>query len=244
MIATMQKAGVFSSLPTNGEGSLFLPCPESCRLLLVLPGASGISGGPGYSSLAGWFWLRSYNVLLLPPPGSRGESGEYDMARWLDKSSSIVESLRSDREIRAINAIGTCAGGAIAAHLLNRNSCANSAKALALFETPLRWSAAHMTEFENHSFEAGIRPSATCYTDLLHLADALTHGNDASLFAHGKDLKMPFTADDLAEVKQVLSGHRIVTIEHAGHSLLKRGPCRSLLTFCEAALNHFELYGN
>ena len=48
----------------------------SSRLLLIFPGASGIGAAPGYKSLASWFWLHAYNVLLCPPPGSDGIEGK------------------------------------------------------------------------------------------------------------------------------------------------------------------------
>jgi hypothetical protein len=216
----------------------------SSRLLLIFPGASGIGATPGYKSLASWFWLHSYNVLLCLPPGSDGMEGEYDMMAWLENSIREMCAFRDGKEIREIQAIGACAGGAVAAHLLRSDSCGHIGKALALFETPLRWSPPHLSEFRIHAVETGIRPSERCYADVLHLADALDDNGLGCLFGHGDDLRIPFTSDDLADVKRVVPNHRIVSIERANHGLLKRGPSRSLLKFCEAADHHFQTHAN
>ena len=163
---------------------------------------------------------------------------------WLENGIREMCAFRSGKEILEIHAIGACAGGAVAAHFLRSDSCGNIGKALALFETPLRWSPPHLSEFRTHAVETGIRPSANCYADLLHLSDALVGDGQGCLFGHGDDLRMPFTSDDLADVKRIVPSHRIVTIEQANHGLLKRGPCRSLLKFCEAADRHFQTHAN
>lgn len=216
----------------------------SSRLLTIFPGASGIGVAPGYKSLAGWFWLHGYNVLLCHPPGSDGVEGEYDMRAWLKKGMRELDAFTKDKEVREFFAIGACAGGAVAAHLLRSEFCGDIRKGLALFETPLRWGHSHLSEFRTHAVKTGIRPSKKCYVDLLHLADALVDDCQGCLFSHGDDLRMPFSPDDLADVKRIVPNDRIVTIDRANHSLLKRGPCRSLLHFCEAANRHFQTHAN
>lgn len=216
----------------------------SSRLLIIFPGASGIGATPGYKSVAGWFWLHGYNVLLCQPPGSDGIEGEYDMQAWLEKGRRELDVFTNNKEIRDVNAIGACAGGAVAAHFLRGHLSGDIGKGLALFETPLYWSQSHLSEFRTHAVETGIRPSERCYTDLLHLAEALVDDRRGCLFGHGDDLRMPFTSEDLADVKRVVPNHKIITIDHASHGLLKRGPSSSLLKFCEAADRHFQTHAN
>ncbi len=214
--------------------------PNSTRLLVIFPGASGIGLTPGYRSIAGWFWLQGYTVLLCLPPGSSGEPGEYDMMRWLSRSADSIAILKSSIRIERIYAIGACAGGAVAAHLLKHELFSRlGGRAIALFETPLRWCESHLSEFQAHAAEAGIVPSTRCLIDVLHLADAIEH-IPRCLFCHGGDLRMPFTTDDLRSIRRDMQAGNIVVIDHASHGLLKRGPISSLLSFCETANRHFQ----
>lgn len=234
------------STPTTatGLGALKWNNADSARVLVIFLALQRIGVSLGYKSMAGYFWLHGYSALLCQPPGTDGIVGEYDMRAWLEECNHAFDVFTQDNKIPDVDAIGSCAGGAVAAHLWSSAFCADLGEKLAAFKTQLFWSQSYISEFRTHAFDTGIHPSERCFPNLLHLTDALVDDRASCLFGHNDDLRMPFTSANLAELKRVVPNHTIVTIDHASHGLLKRGPTRSLLKSCEAANRYFQAHAS
>lgn len=206
-------------------------CPErlwhsgkSNHLLVIVPGTTGL-GFPvkrGFSYIAGAMWAEGISVYLANTEGQDGRPGEIDMSRWATNIDAEIKSLSMKQGYTKVHFFGTCLGGPVAARCAEQ-----SGSQLLLWETSPAYTPAHREDFLRHCATASVHLADHFWDTLIELRESAARDSRAT-FLYGSVLQMPFTVQDLSELREHFPEWRFIEIPRADHGL-PRGSNPALL---------------
>lgn len=203
-------------------------CDKADQLLVIVPGTTGI-GFPskrGFAYIAGDLWAHGISVYLGNTDGQDGRYGAIDMAAWATSIQAEIEELRFTHDYPTVHFFGTCLGGPVAA------TCAHVfGSQLFLWETALAYSTLHRKDFIRHCVAGKVRLADKFWDSLIELKQSISRDSKVTFF-HGSQLQLPFTSEDLSELKEQFSDWRFLEVVGADHGLPRGSNPKLLPSLC------------